>query len=203
MKKKYIAIIAGIVVVACATVLAVVNPFGLGGNSNNSTQPNGDSSNYTEPPEDTWISPGIFYLDDEDHIKERKDAQGQITTYTVHGVGPYVLGEPRILKLRIYNGGNQTATFSVDYRHPDNVDEGYARLPSDIRQWIKISDTRPVIDPGEIVEVTIKLSVPSNADIPGDKFEFWLGVIDQSQTGMIITELAQRWLVTVSENITS
>ena len=172
MKKKYIALIAG-ALVAVVAVLVVLNPFGAGNNlppGNNSTP---DNNSTVEPPGSTWISPGKVIVGNLSYDEELK------------------------YELQIHNGGNQTAVFSVDYRHPDGVEAGYARLSSDTRNWIYIEDKRPSISSGETRSITISLYVPLGSNITGGKFEFWIGVIDQSQTGMIITELAQRWLVTM------
>jgi hypothetical protein len=174
MKKKYIILIASALVTVVA-VFVVLNPLGFGVANNltpggNSTP--GDNST-VEPPSATWISPGKII------------------------VGNLSYNEEFEYELQIHNGGNQTAIFSVDYRHPDWVEAGYAKLPSDIRQWIYIEEKKPSIASGETLNVLISLYVPLGANITGGKFEFWIGVIDQSQTGMIITELAQRWLVTM------
>jgi len=196
-KQKYITIgiVAVIVIVA---VLAIFNPMGFGSNNltpgNNTT--NGNNST-VEIPGTTWIGPGKVYLDDDDHIQEARGVDGRLYNYTVHGLGLLSYNEEFKCNLQIHNGGNQTAVFSVDYRYPDGVEAGYTRLSSDIRQWVYIKEKKPSIAPGETRNVPISLYVPLGANITGGKFEFWIGVIDQSQTGMIITELAQRWLVTM------
>lgn len=169
MKKKYIVLIAG-ALVAVVAVLVVLNPFGA---ANNVTPVHNSTPGNTEPPTATWISPGKVIVGNLSYDEEFK------------------------YELQIHNGGNQTAVFSVDYRHPDWVEAGYTKLPSDIRQWVYIKEKKPSIASGETHNVTISLYVPLGANISGGKFEFWIGVIDQGQTGMIVTELAQRWLVTM------
>jgi hypothetical protein len=174
MKKKYIILIAS-VLVAIVALLVVLNPLGFGTGNNLTPGDNSTPANNStvEPPSTTWISPGKVIVGNLSYNEEFKH------------------------ELQIHNGGNQTAVFSVDYRHPDWVEEGYAKLPSDIRQWVYIKEKKPSIAPGETRNVLISLYVPMGANITGGKFEFWIGVIDQSQTGMMITELAQRWLVTM------
>lgn len=180
MNKKYI-IGIGSAVAIVVIVLAVLNPFGIGGNEialNGNSTGNSTANNNSDgrPPKDSnWISPGKHF--------EPAYEQGASVEW----------------EIEVHNGNGHKATFSVDYRHPDHVEEGYARLPSDIRVWIRISETRPILEPYESRAVVIKLNVPItiDIDIPNGKFEFWIGVIDQSQTGNVITELCQRCFITM------
>jgi hypothetical protein len=48
----------------------------------------------------------------------------------------------------------------------------------------------------ETKDVLIALEMPKGAKAP-DKWEFWVVVKDNSQTGMVQTELACRWLITM------
>jgi len=179
VKKKYIGIIISIAVAVVVAILVVVNPFGLGDNSSNST-PNGSNNETPNKPPETsnWIGPGKVLIEN------------------------YTIGTAVDYQLEVHNGNNQPAEFSVAYRHPDQVEEGYTRLPSDIQQYIWIDERRPVLEANETRLITIRLSLPIGFEFPEEgftgKFEFWIGVIDRSQTGNIITELAQRWLVTMA-----
>ena len=191
MKRKGIITATALVVIALVSVLAVLNPLGIGnstpsgnstsnGNSavNGSTEL-GDHGEPTNPGNETLettfgITPGKFYLD------------------------KYMAGESEERQLLIENKNGFAANFTVDYRVPDWVEEGYSRPTSEVRDWVWISNRRPEIPAHGTLRVTIRLGMPSYATPPGDKWEFWIGVIDQSQTGWLMTELANRWLVTMA-----
>ncbi len=178
--------------IALVTVLAVLNPLGIGSGSvpnenstvNGGTKPNdtsesNDHGEPTNPGNETLkttfgITPGKFFLDS------------------------YTAGEPVERQLLIENKNDFAANFTVDYRTPDWVEEGCSRPTPEVRDWVWISNKRPEIPAHETLSITIRLGMPSYATPPGDKWEFWIGVIDQSQQGWLITELANRWLVTMA-----
>lgn len=215
-KKALITIISAVAVIV-VIVLVTMNPFDGGINSHNST-PNGNSVHIENPSDNPdssseegeitnpsgeeitptfRISPGKFYIDDEDHVEEVRNSAGVLVQRTVHGTGVYTAGKPQDFYLKVTNKNDFAAKFSVDYRVPDNVAGGYSRPTEQARNWIWISDKRPSIPAGETLTVTIRLSMPEPATPPGDKWEFWIGVIDQSQTGWLIVEQASRFLVTM------
>lgn len=175
MKKKYIAIISGVVVVAIVLVVVLLRG---GGVANNNTEPNGNgngNSNSQRPPDtENWISPGKFY---------------------VEGYEP---GSSVECLLEVHNGNSFATNFSVDYRFPDGPLEGYSKAPSEARDWLWISDRRPTLDAYETLTVTLRLGMPTSAgNLTEEKWEFWIGVIDQSQEGIVQVELASRVLVTM------
>lgn len=98
----------------------------------------------------------------------------------------------------ICNNSNEPTSFSVKYRYPDFTKDGYVKASSDAPTWISISDALPMVAAHSYKTITISILVPENVEVPGEKWEFWIGVIDQGQTGMIKAELCQRWLVTMS-----
>lgn len=182
MKKRYLITIA-IAVIAIVAVLVVTNPFA----HSNTANPNGshNSTNGTNTTDDTtpeddgrppntsnWINPGKIYVDN------------------------YEPGQTVVLELEVHNGNAQEATFSVDYRYPDNVTEGYS-LPAGVSDWVRSKERFITIGGRETYTAKVWLHMPSDAQSPGPKWEFWIGVIDKSQTGMIVTELAARVLVTM------
>lgn len=143
----------------------------FGGASNNSAESNGSLN--SPPDTSNWISPGKFYIDD------------------------YEPGAAKELLLEVHNGNAFAANFTVDYRHPDTPLEGYARAPSEARGWLWISHRKATLEAYETLVVTIRLGMPTSGNVTATKWEFWVGVIDQSQTGLIQTELATRVLVTM------
>jgi len=178
MKKKKVWIPAIIAIVAVALVfIFVVNPSGGSDGNPNGSNPN---NNHDPPPiESNWIRPGKVFI------------------------GNYTAGASISFEIEIHNGGDNTAEFSVAYRFPDGVIEGYSKPPSGVPNWLyfRSGDVRGrrVIVPVEsrgtcIVQITLK--APEGSELP-NKWEFWIGVIDKSQTGMVITELASRVLVTM------
>jgi len=178
MRKKKVLI--PIAVVAVGTIVAV---FAMGLLSGNEIAPNGSNStpesNSTTPREPderqgNWITPGKVFVEN--------CQQGEAAEYYV----------------QIHNSNDHDATFFVEYRYPDALTEGYSKPSEDTPYWLWVSDKkRPVIPAHETYTVIIRLTVPKSATVPADKWEFWIGVIDQSQTGNVITELAQRWLITM------
>lgn len=88
------------------------------------------------------------------------------------------------------------AQFSVYYRVPDHLLEGYENAPFGAKDWVIIADKSPVIMPQTTQEIMIALDIPEDytKDLPA-KWEFWIGVVDTSQEGMIQAELCSRWLI--------
>ncbi len=131
-----------------------------------------------EPPPElydkTWISPGKVE------------------------VGNFFPGARAEYPITIHNGNDEPAEFSVTFQVPGNTAEGYDPTPSAVQDWIIIADPTPVLEAKETREVLIAVVMPEDAEAP-PKWEFWIAVRDVTQTGMVQTELACRWLVTMSE----
>ena len=128
-----------------------------------------------EPPADmTWISPGKVMI------------------------GNFFPGARAEWPLLIHNGKDEVATFSVLYRKPSRLAEGYVEAPPIAQTWIIIVDTTPVLMPKETKEVLIAVDMPEDAVSPGPKWEFWIGVKDITTTGMIATELCSRWMISMA-----
>jgi len=170
VKKKYIAIIVGIVIVGVVGALYLTNTIGFG-NSHNST-PNGNSTPMEPPIESNWISPGKLYVDN------------------------YVVGATVELELQIHNGNDNSTQFSMGFRFPDNLTEGYAK-PTGASDWVRMKKKFPTIGAHETYTGTFYLYMPNGAVPPADKWEFWIEVVDQSQTGMVVVKLCSRVLVTM------
>lgn len=172
MKKRKVLIPVIVAVVAAIVCVAVfAGPTeDIPNTGGNLTPTNGN--NTTPPDTSNWISPGKIFVED------------------------YEPGKTAVLEIEVYNGNSESTEFSVDYRYPDHVAEGYSK-PAGVSDWVKVKEKFPVIGAQETYTATIWLHMPSDAESIGDKWEFWIGVIDKSQTGMIITELATRVLVTM------
>jgi hypothetical protein len=98
--------------------------------------------------------------------------------------------------LTIHNGNDQPTEFSITYREASSPEEGYVTAPDETQDWVIIADPTPVIAAKDTKEVLIALEMPEDATAPPN-WEFRVVVKDVTQTGMIQTELACRWLVTM------
>lgn len=139
------------------------------------TQPPPDTTEVVlpgEPPADrTWVSPGKV------------------------NIGNFYPGARAEYPVTIHNGNDTVATFSVIYRHPDHVATGYAKPPPEAQDWVIIADSTPILMPKETRDVLVVLAMPEEVKIESNKWEFWISVMDMSQTGTVRTELCIRWLV--------
>ena len=88
------------------------------------------------------------------------------------------------------------STYAVYYKTPNALTEGYSVPPSGAKDWIIISDPSPVLAPFETREIQVSVVMPAGASAP-NKWEFWIGVKDSSQGGMVQIELSSRWLVSM------
>jgi hypothetical protein len=111
-------------------------------------------------------------------------------------VGNFYAGARAEYTISLHNGSDEPAEFSVSYRVSNNITEGYEPAPADAEGWVTIADPAPVLAAKETREVLIALEMPGNAQALS-KWEFWIVAKDVTQTGMVQTELACRWLVTM------
>ena len=111
-------------------------------------------------------------------------------------VGHFYPGARAEYPLTIHNGNDQPTEFSITYRVATGTDEEFVVAPDEAEDWVIIADATPVLAAKETKEVLIALEMPEDATAP-EKWEFRVVVKDASQTGMVQTELACRWLVTM------
>jgi hypothetical protein len=112
-------------------------------------------------------------------------------------IGNYYPGGRASWPITIYNGKDKEALFTVSYREPDYTEEGFQKAPPEARDWIIVADSTPIIPPKEKKEVLITLMVPENITGLPDRWEFWISIMDTTQSGLVVTELGSRWLVTM------
>jgi len=62
-----------------------------------------------------------------------------------------------------------------------------------------IAEPTPVLEGFETREVLVAIDMPADAESPGPQWEFWVAVRDVTQEGMVQTELASRWLVSMRD----
>ena len=142
-------------------------------------QPSPPAAEPVEPPPElydkTWISPGKVE------------------------VGNFHPGGGAKWPLTIHNGSEEPAQFEVRYMEPGTVEEGYVKAPSIVQDWVIIADPAPLLEGFETREVMIAVEMPEDAESPGPRWEFWVAVKDVTQAGMVQTELASKWLVTMRD----
>jgi len=127
-----------------------------------------------EPPADrTWISPGKVNIDN------------------------YYAGGRAEYPISIHNGNDGQASFSITYRIPDRIADGYSEPMVEAQDWIIIADSTPVLMPRETKDILITLEMPKNTKVNSKKWEFWISVKDTTQVGFVQTELCSRWLVSM------
>ena len=158
------------------TICLLVILLLLGGCSNTPQPPASDTKSGVvlpgEPPADrTWISPGKV------------------------NIGNFYPGARAEYPITIHNGADTKTSFSVTYRYPDHVGEGYVKPPLEVQDWVIIADSTPVLMPKETRDILVVLEMPKDSKVFAPKWEFWISVIDTSQVGMVVTELCSRWLV--------
>lgn len=184
MKRIILALIAVLLVlsVGCAqsNMPPADNPPGTDGVSSpdGGSTPPGDSTNIVlpadAPPENvTWISPGKV------------------------NVSNFYPGARAEYPITIHNGNDFACTFNVTYRYPDHVGEGYSKPPAEAQDWVMVVDTTPMLAPQETREVLIVLEIPEGMVVIEQEWEFWVSVMDMSQTGTVRTELCCRWLISM------
>jgi hypothetical protein len=111
-------------------------------------------------------------------------------------VGNFYPGARAEYTISLHNGSDGLAEFSVSYRVSNNITEGYEPAPAAAQDWVIIADPAPVLAAKETREVLIAVEMPEYAQAP-PKWEFWIVAKDVTQIGMVQTELACRWLVTM------
>ena len=100
--------------------------------------------------------------------------------------------------LTIYSGYDQPQRFSITYQQPNKATEGYVPAPPEAKGWVIIDDPAPVLKARETRQVLVALEMPKDAKAP-KKWEFWIAVNNESQTGMVQIAYQCKWLVTMKQ----
>lgn len=168
LKMMKVVIIVGLSIVMIGCSSQTINPP-------TRTPISSPTSEYlNEPPSNvTWISPGKVE------------------------VGNFYPGATAEWPIRVHNGNDEETEFTIKYRYPDHVGDGFVFPTDEVEDWITIETDSLTFNPHETKDILVVLHMPSNADTPGDKWEFWISIIDASQSGFVKTELCVRWLITM------
>ena len=141
--------------------------IGCGGSASHSTP------TLQEPPRNVnWINPGKIIVDN------------------------FYAGATAEYNISVHNGNNYPAQFIIKYRYPDHVGEGYDFPPENMSDWVTVIGNDVEFKAYETKDIIISITIPENVVLE-DKWEFWVSVIDDSQSGMVKTELCTRWLITM------
>ena len=149
---------------------------GCGGTntSNPTPTPTATAEYIQEPPQNvSWINPGKVE------------------------VGHFYPGATAEYLMTVHNGNDYPANFIIKYRYPDHVGEGYSFPSDDVANWVTVSGNDVDFQPYETKDITVSVTMPTGAVSPGNKWEFWISVVDDSQEGFVKTELCVRWLITM------
>jgi len=109
-------------------------------------------------------------------------------------IAGFTYGATAEYQIQVHNGNPATVTFSITARPADNTITGYSRAPDNVKDWVKISPSSLELAPETTGLVTIDLQMTSEVNLP-KKWEFWISVVDTSQTGMLKMELCERWKI--------
>jgi len=120
----------------------------------------------------TWLSPGKVNID---------------------GLYPGATGE---YYLRIHNSKDDPATFSIYSKEANTCTEGYTKLPPEFNKWIKINPSSIVIPAKSVGEVLVSVTVGLRDKATNKKYEIWIGAMDESQKGLVKSEICSRWMLT-------
>jgi hypothetical protein len=99
-------------------------------------------------------------------------------------------------KIKIHNAKTIPITFSVYSREAATTTEGYTKLPPEFNRWISITPSSITIPAQSIGEVLVTVKVGLRDRVINKKYEFWIGVMEASQTGVIRSEICSRWMLT-------
>ena len=95
--------------------------------------------------------------------------------------------------MRIHNGGKSATIFQITSRQPDGIRDD--KLPWDCMDWVQIPQGAVYIPAKSTVEVPVIVKMLKDTDMKGKTYEFWVSVINNSQKGMVQTELCSRWII--------
>lgn len=134
-------------------------------------------------------------------------------------IGNFYPGATVEYSMTVHNGNDYVATFIIKARYPDNTGSNIKRpVANDIDALncgncfvfsnlsdcvtfgvghdAEIGTEEIALSAYETRDVDISFTLPVSEVVPSN-WEFWISVIDSSQSGFVHTELCSRWIVTM------
>ena len=108
----------------------------------------------------------------------------------------YYPGEEIEYSIPISNGSDIDKQILLEVYVPGGINNGYTAAPEYMKEWVTISDIKPVIPANSIREIPVTLLMPKDAKVFADKWEFRIRVTETGQ-GMVKHAVGQRWLITM------
>ena len=94
----------------------------------------------------------------------------------------------------IHNGDTSDKEFKVFVQSPSRARDGYTPATPEMLSWAHIDSSVVSVTGCSTVDVPVTLLMPENTEAP-DQWEFWVVCADNDPSGIIVTQLASRWLV--------
>ena len=113
------------------------------------------------------------------------------STVEFDGVYP---GWSGTVPMTIVNGQDRDRVFVISVRSPSKTNEGYEPLPQEYFCWITISQFTVTVLAGEVHQIPVTLTMPSDADYSG-RAEVRIRVEDTTQTGLVQIALETKWFI--------
>ena len=111
-------------------------------------------------------------------------------------VGNFHYGARAEYTVMVHNGSQDTVIFNISARPADTPSEGFDKAPFAFYDWVTVEPRELRVAPKETGTVLVSLQMSSEYTLPR-KWEFWIAVLDNSQVGMLRTELCERWRISM------
>lgn len=96
--------------------------------------------------------------------------------------------------IRIHNPNKVSTTFSLYGREAASTTEGYSKLPVELLKWVTITPSSLIVPAQSTGQALITVQIGKDK-LTTKKQEFWIGVMDDSQKGVVRSEICSRWML--------
>jgi hypothetical protein len=97
--------------------------------------------------------------------------------------------------ISVHNGGEKESTFLIYYEDLKEDSGTFTKAPAEAASWISVSNTAPLIGPGEIVDILVVVEIPKTVVVNINQWGFLVVVSQSDQEGMIKVRNTSKWLV--------
>lgn len=108
-------------------------------------------------------------------------------------------GERISYEFTVWNGNLSTVQYNVRFKRPDMVYKGWTKAPLYVRDWVTFSEIDPILEPRSERKIEFTLTIPEDAVIFADNWEFIISVKDNNTNKMIQEDLGIRVFVWMRE----